>query len=269
MDTDLTDEQWELIKKLVPRPKKGGRPRTTCEREIINSIFYLLKTGCQWRQLCRYSYLPWQTVYYYFEHWRRKGVWKKIHFSLFEKTRKQDGLQKHAKVIILDSQSTRTSKLASVKTRGYDGGKRVKGRKRHFAVDKNGLLVDVSVTPANMHDNKGARKVLSRLVRRKAVGEAVNVIYADKGYSGVNFSTWVDENLNARVQIGDNPAKTAKKFIPAKKRWIVERSFAWLRDYRRLLEDLERNVKNSVTMIRLAFIRVLLRKLEPSAKVWV
>lgn len=268
MDTDLTDEQWELIKKLIPRPKKGGRRRTTCERKVVNSIFYLVKTGCQWRQLCRYHDLPWQTVYRYFIAWRRKGVWKKMHFVLFQKVRSQDKRKIHPTVVVIDSQSTRTGKLASCATRGYDGGKRVKGRKRHFVVDTNGLLVDVSITPANVHDNKGARKVLRRIIRREEVCRSIKTICADKGYSGEKFSGWVTDNVNARVKIGQNHAKIYKKFIPEKKRWVVERTFAWIRDYRRLTEDTERELKNSVTMIRVAFIRVMLRKLAPTTRQW-
>jgi putative transposase len=192
-----------------------------------------------------------------------------MHYKLLEKLRVKGNRKPHPSVIIIDSQSTRTGKLASSATRGYDGGKLIKGRKRHFAVDTNGLLVDVSVTPANVHDNKGARKLLSKIIRRRAAFCAVESVYADKGYRGKKFSDWVDENLVASVNIGENHAKVAKKFIPAKNRWVVERSFSWIRDYRRLTEDMERFLKNSVTMIRLAFIRVMLRQLRPSAKQWV
>lgn len=269
LDTDLTDEQWELIKPLIPRAKKGGRPRTSCERKIVNSILYLVKTGCQWRQLCRYEDLPWQTVYRYFIAWTKKGVWKKIHYELLKNVRVQENRKPHPSVVILDSQSTRTGKYAQMHTRGYDGGKRVKGRKRHFVVDVDGLLVDVAVTPANVHDNKGARKVLRRVKRRGILRKSIKSVYADKGYQGREFSDWVDENFEARIKIGENHAKFAKKFIPAKKRWVVERAFAWIRDYRRLTEDMERAIKNSVSMIRLAFIRVMLRKLYPPQPAWV
>lgn len=200
--------------------------------------------------------------------WRERGIWRKIHRKLVEKVRVKAKRTPHPSVVIIDSQSTRTGKLAKSSTRGYDGGKRVKGRKRHFVVDTSGLLLDVSVTPANVHDNNGGRKVLKKMGRKAAARDSVKVVYADKGYSGENFSDWVKENLDARVKVGENHAKRAKKFIPAKKRWVVERTFAWMRDYRRLTEDMERSVKNSMTMIRLAFIRVMLRKLSPVEKEW-
>lgn len=143
--------------------------------------------------------------------------------------------------------------------RGYDGGKRVKGRKRRIVVDSNGLMVDVAVTPANVHDTSGAKTVLSRM--KSWVSSLPKKLCADGGYSGKPFQQWVKEEIGATVHIAKNLAQVFKKFIPAKKRWVVERSFAWLGDYRRLDKDHERLKTSSLAMIRLSMISFMLRRL--------
>jgi len=143
--------------------------------------------------------------------------------------------------------------------RGYDGGKRVKGRKRHLVTDTLGLMVDVHVTKANVHDNQGARKVLSKAARWLA--RKPKAIFADKGYQGKPFATWAKINIGAVVHTSNNPAMTAKRFIPMKKRWVVERAFAWFGDYRRLDKDQERKISHSTAMIRWAMISLMLKRI--------
>jgi putative transposase len=166
-------------------------------------------------------------------------------------------------LLVIDTQSIKTTKMAAIKSRGYDGGKKVKGRKRVMVVDTQGFLVDVSVVPANMHDTKAGRRVLIKVAKRQKKKRTIKTVLADKGFRGIPFSTWVKKTLGAVVQTSENLAQKVKRFVPAKKRWVVERTHAWMLDYRRLVVDHERLLKNSITMIRIAFIRVLLRRLHP------
>ena len=160
-------------------------------------------------------------------------------------------------VVVIDSQSVKTGKAGG--NRGYDGGKRVKGRKRHLVVDTLGLMVDVAVSPANVHDTRGATRILGRI--REWIETDPKVVYADGGYAGRPFESWLCENLDARVEISANLAQVTKRFVPAKKRWVVERTFAWFGDYRRLDKDHERLIVNSVAMIRWAMVRLMLNRM--------
>jgi putative transposase len=262
-DTDLTDAQWTIVKGFIPKPKTGGRPRTTDEREVLNAVFYFLKTGCHWRSLPT-DFPPWETVYYYFIAWRKKLVWRKIQHHLYGMARKAEGRDAIPTAVVVDSQSVKTGKLARKASRGFDGGKKIKGRKRHVVTDTLGLMMDVSVTPANVHDTKGARFALNKIAKRlKKKAKKIQAVFADKGYQGSNFGGWVRDKFGAAVQITANLTKKFQRFIPAKKRWVVERGFAWLGDYRRLDKDQERHMVNSMTMIRLVFIRMMLRRLCP------
>jgi putative transposase len=260
-DTDLTDDQWLLIKRFIPPSKSGGRPRTTDEREVLNGIFYLLKTGCHWRSLPT-DFPPWQTVYRFFIEWRKKLVWRKIQQHLYEMARRAEGRKPQPTAVVVDSQSVKTGKLARKASRGFDGGKKIKGRKRHVVTDTLGLMMDVSVTPANVHDTKGARFALNKVAKRlRKKARKIQTVFADKGYLGPNFGGWVHDKFGATVQVTANLTKKFQRFIPAKKRWVVERGFAWFGDYRRLDKDQERHVVNSMTMIRMVFIRMMLRRL--------
>lgn len=162
-------------------------------------------------------------------------------------------------VLCIDSQSVKTGKAGG--DRGYDGGKKVKGRKRHLVTDTLGLPVDVAITAANVHDKEGGKKVLSRVA--SWITKPIKQLYADGGYSGKPFADWVREKIGATVEIAVNLAQKFKKFIPAKKRWVVERAFAWLADYRRLDKDHERLKSSSLGMIRIASIAMVLKKLRP------
>ena len=269
-DSDLTDEAWVLVKAFIPPPLYGGRPRKTALRGVVNGILYILKTGAQWRQLPKHNFPPWQTVYGYFRLWKEQGVWERIHIGLHGIVRSMAGHSPIPSAIVIDSQSVKTGKMASIESRGFDGGKRIKGRKRHIVVDTLGLLVDVSVTPANVHDTKGAQDVLSKIAAYKKTAKKIQTIFADVGYGGANFAGWVKGKLKAVVEIGKNLTTKFTGFIPAKKRWVVERGFAWIGDYRRLSVDHERLCEVSSEFIKIAFINLMLRRLwPPKRRGWV
>jgi putative transposase len=259
--TDLTDEQWNQIEDFIPKPKFGGRPRKTDVRRCVDGILYLVRTGCQWRQL-PHDFPPWETVYRYFTDWRKCGAVRKIQRYLYEMSSFINrGNPEGPSILVVDSQSVKTAKAGGA--RGYDGGKRVKGRKRHLLVDSQGLMVDVSVTTANVHDTKGGIKVLTKAHKwmSKAFVGKVKTVYADKGYQGPGFSSWVKGKMGAVAEISGSLAKLARKFVPVKKRWVVERSFAWFSDYRRLDKDHERKIVSSIVMMRWAMIRLMLVRL--------
>jgi putative transposase len=265
--TDLTDQQWSVIEPLLPKAKSGGRPRTTDLRRVVDAISYLVKTRCHWRMLPS-DFPPWRTVYEYFVQWRSTGTLRKIQQLLTKKVRRSEGKKSLPTIAILDSQSVKTGKMVS-EDKGFDGGKRVKGRKRHVAVDSLGMIIGISVTSANTHDKVGGVRVLER-VARFVKGRGVKKVYADGGYGGLPFRQKVRNLLGASIRISKNLGKKVKGFIPIKKRWIVERTFAWLGDYRRLDKDQERLTRNSVAMIRWASISLMLRRLfsNATAPVW-
>lgn len=258
--SSLSDEQWLLISALIPKPKSGGRPRSTSERQIIDAVMYVLKTGCQWRQLPS-EFPHWRTVYGYFADWGKIGVWKKVQRKLYFAVRMASGRKRHPSILSIDSQSVATSKMGGV--RGFDGGKRVKGRKRHVAVDSLGFPVAFSVTPANTHDLKGGRKILpqaNKFLRKPSFKK----VYADGTYNAQSFRVWVKERFDATLRISGNLAQKLKKFVPVSQRWVIERTFAWLKDFRRLSLDYERTTNHSRFMLRLAAIRLMLARLAPS-----
>lgn len=225
-------------------------------RRTVDAIFYLVRTGCQWRQL-PLDFPPWETVYRYFVTWRGLGIIDEMQRLLHRLVRISELREPTPSIVIIDSQSVKTGKAGGY--RGFDGGKRVKGRKRHLVVDSLGLMVDVLVTPANTHDTVGARSMLTKM--RARCGVSPSLVYADGGYGGRPFAKWLHDEFDAQVEISANLAQVAKRFIPAKKRWLVERAFAWCGDYRRLDKDHERLICNSTAMIRLAMVRLMLNRL--------
>jgi putative transposase len=256
--TDLTDRQWECIRKYIPQAKPGGRPRTLDMRGVINAILYIVVGGSQWRMLPR-SYPKWKSVYHYFRIWRDDGTWQHIHDKLRAELRRKVGRDKQATAGCMDSQSVKSTHIPG--ERGYDSNKRVKGRKRHLVVDTLGLLLAVVVTAASFSDPAGARLVLRRL-RSLGTGKRLRRIWVDGIYQG-KLLEWVSEHFRFVLEqvLRSDDQKQVKGFVVLPKRWVVERTFAWLTQCRRLRCDYEVLPQSSEAFIYIAMTRLMLRRL--------
>lgn len=253
--TDLTDSQWNHIKELFPAPKATGRPRVVDFRSIVNGVLYLVCTGCQWR-FVPVNYGKWQTVYYYFARWQKSGVWFRIHETLRARVRRKKGRHKHPSAGALDSQSVKTTAVPS--SRGFDAAKKIQGRKRHLLVDTLGLVMAVCVTTACVQDRDGLRRLLRLFgIHRKKLRK----VWVDGGYRGAVID-WVKARFRYSLEVVLR-TDDGKGFLVLPKRWIVERTFAWLNNHRRLSKDYERFTKTSETIIQIAMIRLMLRRLKP------
>lgn len=253
--SDLSDEQWKLLEPMLPPPFLVGRKRTVDLREIVNAILYLLRTGCAWRYL-PHEFPKWTTVYYYFRQWRDLAWFAKLNGELRTQVRQADGREKNASAAIIDSQSVKTTEQGGEK--GYDAGKKVNGRKRHILVDTLGLLLSVKVLAANIQDRDGAKRLLDEVKERMP---RLYLIWADGGYRG-KLITWVATTclwLLEVVKRNDD----VKGFVVLPRRWVVERTFAWLCRHRRLSKDYERACESSEAFIYLAMIHLMLKRLKP------
>ena len=230
-------------------------------RRILDGIFYLLENGCKWRSLPK-DFPSYKTVHRHFNHMSKNGHLDKIHAALYTLVRKINDREPEPSLVSMDSQSVKTGKCAGVETRGYDNGKKIKGRKRHIITDTLGLVVDAVITKANEADVKGGIKLMQRMKSRWKLNRLKKVV-ADKGYRGEGFSSYMGHNFDAQVEIGENHTSPARGFVPAEKRWMVERCFAWFGDCRRLSVDHERLIRNSEAMLRLCMVRLMLRRLYP------
>lgn len=253
--SDLSDEQWEIIWRMLPRRKtKVGRPVTVDRRAIVNAIFYMLRSGCQWRQL-PHDFPPWGTVSSQFYRWRKSGVWERIHNTLHGCVREEARKKSRPTAGIIDSQSVKTTEQGG--RRGYDAGKKVNGRKRHVVVDTFGLLIALCVHPANVQDYDGAKEVLLRAKKRFP---RLKLVWADSAYGRNYLPEWALIACSLVIEVVKRAARTVG-FVVLPRRWVVERTFAWLGRNRRLSRDYERSASVSETMIHVALTKLMLKRL--------
>jgi transposase len=269
--SDLSDQEWALIASLIPAPKTNGRRATIARRELLDAMFYVTKTGCGWEWL-PHDFPKWKTVYHYFRSWRLNGTWEAIHTTLREAVRRGSGRDPQPSAAIIDSQSVKTTYVGGPE-RGFDGGKKVNGRKRHLVVDTLGLILVVLVHAASLSDRDGACRVLDGM---PTCFPRLRKLWTDSAYTG-RFRTWAAEHLAAwDIEIvkhwwtgvkgfwvgpGMEPPVIPAGFHVLPRRWVIERTLAWLDQYRRLSKDYERLPATSETFVYIAMCRLMLRRL--------
>jgi len=281
--TDLTDGEWALLAPHLPSASPRGRPRVHSYRVILNAIFYLVRGGCAWRLLPR-DLPPWQTVYHYFRQWRDDGTWEQLNTALREQLRVRQGRAAQPSAGIVDSQSVKTTGVGG--PRGYDGGKKINGRKRHVFVDTQGFVLRAAVHEANIADRDGIKLLLSEegTDDRPSIREQfprLTHLWLDGGYNGAGRGkSWVEQTLGWTVDIVKHPRRPRgvwarddavidwaailpppgfRGVLP--RRWVVERTFAWLGQNRRFSKDFERLSSTGEALIYIAMTRLMVRRL--------
>ena len=256
--TDLTDQQWALIEPLLPPAKHGGHPRVVKLRLVLNTILYLNKTGCQWALLPT-DLAKRSTAFDYFSAWKKDGTWQKIMDTLRQQVRVEAGREPEPQKAAIDSQTVKGSEAGG--PRGYDGGKKINGRKRHIIVDTMGLLLVVLVTSANVDDGTGAPEVLKLLTEQHRT--RLDEIRGDGKYNNRTLDRYVaTAQVNYKITVVERPVGT-KGLVHLPYRWVVERTNAWNGKYRRNSKDYERTTSSSEAMIKVSTIHLMLNRLRP------
>jgi transposase len=257
--SDTTDAQWAVLDRLLPEPAwlagHGGRPEVHCRRDIVDAIFYLVDNGNKWRAL-PVDFPPWSTVYNYLAGWEKAGVTQDVLDGLRDRVRLAEGRVAQPSAAIIDSASVKAAETVGASSRGYDAGKKINGRKRHIVVDTLGLLLGVLVTAASVQDRDAARPLLECLITSF---RRVRLIWADGGYAG-KLVEWARTNLTIVLQIVKR-SDTAVGFVVLPRRWIVERTLAWIAGHRRCVRDYERLPHHHEAMVRWSMIRITSRRL--------
>ncbi len=256
--SDLSDFQWSLVENYFS-PSRLGRPSIHSRRTIVNAILYILKTGCQWSMLPR-DFPPKSTVYDYFQKWLKSGLWALVNAALTRLARRASGRKSSPSLIIIDSQSVKGSQGKQL-GKGFDGHKKVNGRKRHLVVDVLGLVLACVITPANVHDSQACELAIERAHQHHAL-DRLSLLIADKGYRGDNEHL-IPLRFDIDLQISSKP--NAEGFEPKPKRWIVERSNAWMSALRRTKCDYEVTTGSSEAWAYIANIKTALGKIEKTA----